>query len=80
MVICRPGPSPSPELLLLGAQLALAHSGIKEGAREEVTWTRVKEVHKPKGMAPGKVLVRQEKVLYVEAQRRALDVLERNPQ
>jgi len=77
VVICRPGPSPALELLLLGAQLALAHSSIKEGAREEVAWTRVKEVHKPKGMTPGKVLVRQEKVLYVEAQRAALQELTR---
>jgi len=77
VVICRPGPSPSPELLLLGAQVAMAHSAIKEGTREEVCWTRVKAVRKPKGMPPGKVLVGQEKVLYVEACRSALDVLVR---
>ena len=77
VVICQPGPSPSTEMLLLGAQLALAHSGLKEGAREEVSWTRVKEVRKSKGMPPGKVLVRTEKVLYVEAKRAELDCLQR---
>jgi predicted ribosome quality control (RQC) complex YloA/Tae2 family protein len=77
VVICCPGPSPSPELLMLGAQVALAHSAIKEGAREEVCWTRVKAVRKPRGMPPGKVLVGQEKVLYVEARRSALDALVR---
>ena len=76
-MICQPGPSPSSDILLLGAQLALAHSGLKEGAREEVTWTRVKEVSKSKGLPPGKVLVRGEKVLYVEARRAELDCLQR---
>ena len=76
-MICQPGPSPSSEILLLGAQLALAHSGLKEGAREEVTWTRVKEVSKSKGLPAGKVLVRGEKVLYVEARRGELDCLQR---
>jgi len=78
VVICQPGPSPSTELLLLGAQLALAHSGLKEGAREEVSWTRVKEVHKTKGLPPGKVLLRSEKVLYVEANRAELSALLRD--
>jgi len=78
VIICRPGPSPSSELLLLGAQLALAHSGRKEGAREEVSWTRVKEVHKTKGLPPGKVLLRSEKVLYVEARRAELSALLRD--
>ncbi len=78
VVICRPGPSPSSEVLLIGAQLALAHSGLKEGAREEVSWTRVKEVHKSKGLPPGKVLLRSEKVLYVEARRADLSHLLRD--
>jgi predicted ribosome quality control (RQC) complex YloA/Tae2 family protein len=78
VVICQPGTSPSSEILLLGAQLALAHSGLKEGAREEVSWTRVKEVHKTKGLPPGKVLLRSEKVLYVEAKRAELDGLQRD--
>lgn len=77
VVIRNPGTSPSPELLVIGAQLALAHSGLKEGAREEVAWTRVKEVRKPKGLAPGKVLIRSEKVLYLSTDPAALEKLER---
>tara|TARA_Y100001968_G_scaffold281889_1_gene279418 strand:+ start:1623 stop:3047 length:1425 start_codon:yes stop_codon:yes gene_type:complete len=77
VVLCRPGPSPSSESLLIGAQLALAHSRIKEGAREEVSWTRVKELRKTKDLGPGRVLLRSEKVLWVEARRAELDVLQR---
>ena len=65
VVLRNPGPSPSPDLLILGAQLAMKHSGLKPGTREEVSWTRVKELRKPKGLGPGKVLLRSEKVLYV---------------
>ena len=43
----------------------MKHSGLKAGAREEVSWTRVKELRKPKGLGPGKVLLRSEKVLYL---------------
>jgi len=66
VVIVRPGPAPSPELLVRAAQLALKYSGLAPGARAEVAWTRVKELRKPPGLAPGKVLLRSEKVLYVE--------------
>ena len=75
VVIRNPGPSPSPELLILAAQLALKHSGLKSGAREEVAWTRVKELRKPKGLAPGKVLLRSEKVLYLSFDPEALETL-----
>lgn len=75
VIVCRPGKNPSPALLLLAAQLALANSGIGDGDRAEVLWTRVKEVRKPRGMAPGAVLLRSEKVLYVEASREVLDQL-----
>jgi len=67
VVIRDPGPHPSPELLLHAARVALRHSGVRAGAREEVAWTRVKHVRKPKGLPPGKVLPEQVKVLYVEA-------------
>jgi len=77
VVIRRPGKAPPSELLLLGAQLALVHSGLADGAREEVAWTRVKHVRKPKGLPPGKVLITQERVLFVETDRSTLDVLER---
>jgi predicted ribosome quality control (RQC) complex YloA/Tae2 family protein len=69
--------TPTPELLLLGAQAAAHHSGIEQGARVDVAWTWVKEIRKPKGMAPGAVLVGSEKVLYVEVDRAALDALAR---
>ena len=75
VVICRPGEAPPLELLLLGAQLVLAHSGVGEGTRAEVSWTRVKELRKVPGMAAGKVLLRSEKVLYVEADPSALEAL-----
>ena len=77
VIIRDPGKSPSPELLLLGAQLALVRSGLANGEREEVTWTRVKHVNKPKGSKPGSVVATQDRVLYVEVDRSALDSLTR---
>ena len=55
----------------------MKHSGLKQGARAEVSWTRVKEVRKPKGLGPGKVLLRSEKVLFVELSTASLEQLER---
>jgi predicted ribosome quality control (RQC) complex YloA/Tae2 family protein len=75
VVIRRPGAAPTPELLILAAQLALKFSGLKPGATEEVTWTRVKHIRKPKGLPPGKVLIRGEKVLYVRFSPEALNEL-----
>lgn len=77
VVIRGPGPSPAPELLVMAAQLALLHSGLGDGAREEVAWTRVKHVTKPKGAKPGSVRVTQEKSLYVEADPTVLEKLTR---
>ncbi len=79
VVIRNPGTAPSPALLQLGAQVALVQSGLADGAREEVVWTRVKHVRKAKGMAPGKVLVGQERVLYLETSRELLSSLRRDP-
>ncbi len=79
VVIRNPGTAPSPALLQLGAQVALVQSGLADGAREEVVWTRVKHLRKAKGMAPGKVLVGQERVLYLETSREALSSLRRAP-
>lgn len=59
--------APPLELLLAAAQLALTHAGVQDGDRAEIVWTRVKEVKKPKGLPPGKVLVGGERVLLVEA-------------
>ncbi len=69
--------APTPELLLLAAQATAHHSGLKPGARADVAWTLVKELRKPKGMAPGAVLVGSEKVLYVEVEPAALAALTR---
>ena len=78
VVVRGPGPSPSPELLRLAAQVAMAHSGVPDGEAADVAWTRAKYVQKKKGMAPGRVLVTQERVLHLRADRSALDGLERS--
>jgi len=75
VVIRSPGESPPLDLLLLGAQVALVHSKVADGERREVSWTRCKHVRKPKGFPPGRVAVDQEKVLYVETSRAALEAL-----
>jgi predicted ribosome quality control (RQC) complex YloA/Tae2 family protein len=71
--------APPLELLLAGAQLALAGSKVQDGDRAEVAWTRVKDVKKPKGLPPGKVLVSNERVLLVEADLRARAALATEP-
>jgi len=76
-VVLRTTGAPTPEMLLLSAQVAAHHSGIKPGGRIDVAWTRVKEVRKARGMAPGSVLVGGEKVLYVEADPAALVAVSR---
>ena len=58
--------APPLELLIAAAQLALTHAGVRDGDRAEVVWTRVKEVKKPKGLPPGKVLAGAERVLLVD--------------
>ena len=67
--------APPLELLLLGAQLALSASGIPAGEKVEVSWTRGRHVTKPKRMARGAVLVREGRVLYVEADPEQLGAL-----
>lgn len=67
---------PEPAVLQAAAQLAMAHSGFREGDTTEVAWTRVKYVRKVKGGAPGRVTYTQEKVLYVRRDRGALDGVE----
>jgi predicted ribosome quality control (RQC) complex YloA/Tae2 family protein len=77
VVIRAAGAAPSPDLLRLAAQVAMAHSGIAEGDAVDVIWTRVKHVRKRRGMAPGAVVVTQERTLHLRADRSALDELER---
>ena len=71
--------APPLELLLAAAQLAFAHSRVQEGDRAEVVWTRVKQVRKPKGLPPGKVLVGGERVLLVDADPALRDGLTSDP-
>ncbi len=75
VVVRGPGPEPSPELLRLAAQVAMAHSGVPDGEAADVSWTRAKYIRKPKGFPPGKVMVGQERVLHLRADRAALGVL-----
>lgn len=77
VVLRDPGPSPSPELLLLAAQVVLHHGRIPSGCREEVTWTRVSEIRKPRGMPGGAVIPRAEKTLWVQVDPEELAKLEK---
>jgi predicted ribosome quality control (RQC) complex YloA/Tae2 family protein len=62
-----PGAGEAPDSRTLGdAALLAAHFSSHRGeALAEVAWTRCKYVRKPKGAAPGSVLVTQEKTLRV---------------
>jgi predicted ribosome quality control (RQC) complex YloA/Tae2 family protein len=69
-----PGPGESPDARVLGdAALLAAHFSSARGQDGvEVAWTRCKYVRKPKGSAPGSVVVTQEKVLRVRLDRARL--------
>jgi predicted ribosome quality control (RQC) complex YloA/Tae2 family protein len=62
-----PGAGESPDARTLGdAALLAAHFSSARGEQgAEVAWTRCKHLRKPKGAAPGSVIVTQEKVLRV---------------
>lgn len=47
------------------AQLAAFHSKAREGGKVEVHWCRVADISKPRGFAPGKVLLRSYKSVRV---------------
>jgi NFACT protein RNA binding domain len=53
------------EVLERAAQLAAFHSKAREGGKVEVHWCRVADVSKPRGFAPGKVMLRSYKALRV---------------
>lgn len=76
VVIPIDGQGPDPVVLDAAAQLALAHSGLKEGDDAEVAWTRVKHVRKVKGVV-GKVTYSQERVLWVRRERGRIEGVER---
>jgi predicted ribosome quality control (RQC) complex YloA/Tae2 family protein len=58
------GSAPSLEQLLVAANIALAASGAKPGEAYDVVYARVADL-RPIKSAPGKVLVRDERVLHV---------------
>lgn len=49
---------PPREVLERAAQLAAFHSKARDGGKVEVHWCRVADVSKPRGFAPGKVLLK----------------------
>lgn len=65
--------SPSLELLLAAAQIALAHAQVAEGTAAEVQYTRVRDVRSVPGAADGLVRVSNEKVLRVVRERALLE-------
>jgi predicted ribosome quality control (RQC) complex YloA/Tae2 family protein len=65
VVVPGPGESPDPRALGDAALLAAHFSSAQGQEGVEVAWTRCKHVRKPKGSAPGSVMVTQEKVLRV---------------
>jgi predicted ribosome quality control (RQC) complex YloA/Tae2 family protein len=65
VVVPGPGESPDPRTLGDAALLAAHFSSARGEEGVEVAWTRCKYLRKPKGAAPGSVIVTQEKVLRV---------------
>lgn len=65
VVVPGPGESPDPRALGDAALLAAHFSSARGQEGVEVAWTRCKHLRKPKGSAPGSVMVTQEKVLRV---------------
>jgi len=53
------------EVLERAAQLAAFHSKAKDGGKVEVHWCRVADVSKPRGFAPGKVMLKSYKAVRV---------------
>ena len=72
-----PGAGAAPDARTLGdaALLAVHFSSARGQDGVEVAWTRCKHVRKPKGAAPGSVIVTQEKVLRVRADAERLSAL-----
>lgn len=56
---------PPREVLERAAQLAAWHSKAREGGKVEVHWCRIADISKPKGFAPGKVILKTFKSLRV---------------
>jgi predicted ribosome quality control (RQC) complex YloA/Tae2 family protein len=58
--------NPGPELIERVASIAAWYSGAKHSGLVPVAWTRKKYVRKPKGAAPGAVVMTREEVVIVE--------------
>ena len=56
---------PPREVLERAAQLAAWHSKARDGGKVEVHWCRIADISKPKGFAPGKVILKTFKSLRV---------------
>ena len=66
MVIRTAGREPGEETLLAAAVLAARFSQACESTRVDVDCTRVRQVRKPPGSPPGKVIYRGERTLAVD--------------
>jgi predicted ribosome quality control (RQC) complex YloA/Tae2 family protein len=75
VVLPGAGVAPDPRTLGDAALLAVHFSSARGEDGTEVAWTRCKHVRKPKGAAPGSVIVTQEKVLRVRADEERLQAL-----
>jgi len=56
---------PPRAVLERAAELAAFHSKAKDGGKTEVHWCRIADISKPRGFAPGKVILKQWKSLRV---------------
>ena len=69
------GKTPTKEQILHGCMLALFYSKAKKSARAEVWYTQRKYLRKPKGAAPGAVIITKGKSLFVVLEQTILDEL-----
>lgn len=69
------GKTPTKEQILHGCMLALFYSKAKKSARAEVWYTQRKYLRKPKGAAPGAVIITKGKSLFVVLEQAILDEL-----
>ncbi|MBF0170369.1 MAG: NFACT family protein [Nitrospinae bacterium] len=60
-----------------GAMLAIRYSKLAKGGQGEVTWCYAKDVRKPKGFAPGKVLVSAAKSIKITVDDAAVEAMRR---
>ncbi len=75
LVRMEKGIDPPPETIRDAATLALLYSDLKKSGKGDVIYTRRRWVKKPKGQAPGSVIVTQEKSLHVSLDKKRLDAL-----